>query len=221
MYCPNGINSATQSTLEMNLQKKFYCAINGGRFLSTTTDAPIGTVIQNSTVIQQGAAENFYQGSQLHYSLFVLTIDADGDLGYAEPLASASGLISSGIVSAVHGFLPIVINSQDAKQTIVSSYLDNAEDAQRQIIGQKQNGDYVIITAEGRNYKNSTGWTIPQATQVCLAMGLKFAFALDGGGSTETVIGETQINTIYEGTYGRKVPTYIIFNGTGIFNVPS
>ena len=52
-------------------------------------------------------------------------------------------------------------------------------------------------------------------------MGLKFAFALDGGGSTETVIGETQINTIYEGTYGRKVPTYIIFNGTGIFNVPS
>ena len=66
VYCPNGINSATQSTLAMNLQKKFYCAINGGRFLSTTTDAPIGTVIQNSTVIQQGAAENFYQGSQLY-----------------------------------------------------------------------------------------------------------------------------------------------------------
>ena len=222
VYVPFGTNTSNKSTLQMNREQGFRVATNGGRFFTkkvgnNATVSPIGTTIQNGVVIRQGAPETFWQESQIDYQMKVLTIDDEGTLGWAEPLADASTMVANGIVSAVHGFIPLVINGRDAGETIESTYLTNAADAQRQIIGQYPNGDYVFITAEGRGYESSVGWTIPHAIEVCLAMGLEFAFNLDGGGSTETVIGDTQINTIYEGTYGRAVPTFIVFNGTTTF----
>lgn len=218
VYAPNGTGAATQSTLQMNTDKGFEMAINAGIFdMTTSSYTPIGTVIENGQVIQQGDSANM---SAFNANLMVLTIDEDGNLSYANVNDSASDMIQNGIVSAVHSFVPIVINSQDATNFIENSYLTNTADAQRQIFGQYPNGDYCVITCEGRGYKNSVGFTIPQARQMCLDLGLKFAFNLDGGGSTETVIGANQINTIYEGTYGRKVPTYIVFNGTDTFGTP-
>lgn len=52
---------------------------------------------------------------------------------------------------------------------------------------------------------------------ICVKHGLEFAYLLDGGNSVETVVGSKHINSIYEGNLGRKVPTFIIFNGTNIF----
>jgi hypothetical protein len=92
----------------------------------------------------------------------------------------------------------------------VSHYTSNA---QRQIIGQWGCGDYAIITCEGRSNHNSDGWTIAEAQQICIKHGLKFAYNLDGGGSTETMLGKKHINTIYENETGRCVPTFIVFNG--------
>lgn len=225
VYCPYGTESATQSTLQMNLAKGFRVATNGGRFFTSAVGnnkrrTPIGTTIQNGVVIRQGSAETFWT-DQLDYQCRVLTVDSNGDLGYADPLVDANELVTNGIVSALHGFAPVVINGKDAREVIESTYLSDVQDAQRQTIGQFENGDYCIITAEGRGYQNSVGWSIAHIIQVCLNLGLKFAFSLDGGGSTETVIGSEQINTIYEGTYGRIVPTYIVFNGTDRFFVPS
>lgn len=219
VYSPNGTSGATQSTLEMNRQHQFKMAINAGVFdMTTSAYKPVGTIVQNGTVIQQGNSADM---TAFNANLLVLTINENGELYYAGVNDSASTMISNGIVSAVHSFIPIVINSQNAGNYITNSYLENASDAQRQIFGQFPNGDYCVITCEGRGFKDSVGFTIPQAIQMCLDMGLKFAFNLDGGGSTETVIGDEQINTIYEGTYGRRVPTYIVFNGTDTFSVPN
>ena len=201
VYAPNGINSGTQSTLTMNKTKGFYVAINAGCLLSDKK--PAGTLIENGVPLQNGDA--------YHYG-FVLTIDSNGNLGVTNE-EDSSALVANGVVSAIAGVgvNPIINNYEIPSGTYLT------DNAQRQIIGQFGNGDYAIITCEGRNYDNSDGWTIAEAQRVCQELGLKFAYNLDGGGSTETVIGKKQINTIYENTEGRIVPTYIVFNGTDTF----
>jgi exopolysaccharide biosynthesis protein len=149
----------------------------------------------------------------------LLTIDSNGDLGYAARDASGATLVSQGIVSAVCGWAPCIIDYESAIDVLPDAY-DDQSNAQRQIIGQFGNGDYAIVTCEGRDYDHSDGWTMDEARAVCKTLGLKYAFNLDGGGSTETVLGKKQINTIYDGTYGRIVPTFIVFNGTTVFGEP-
>lgn len=210
VYAPNGSGAGTKSTLQMNMEKNFWVAINGGVFYTNSANAnkPRGIVVQNGVLIQQGTAES---------RVFPLTIDRSGNLGYAMPDASGTALISNGAVSVVSGWAPIIIDYDDASKVISGAYHDDTN-AQRQIIGQFGNGDYAIITCEGRSYDHSDGWTIDEAITICKEIGLKFAYNLDGGGSTETVIGKKQVNTIYEGTYGRIVPTYIVFNGKDAFS---
>jgi len=215
VYCPNGSSARNQSALSMNIQKGYYIAINAGIFdvdgQYDKTDgqrrnAPLGITIQNSTVIT--GSDGYYHDA--------LTINQNGDLSHTPRGidTDAQSLITNGIVSAVTGFGAFIENYEvnDSAQGIIGSY-----DAQRQIIGQYGNGDYAIITIEGRSFDNSTGLSVANITDFCVNLGLKFAYLLDGGGSTETVIGRKQLNTIYEGTQGRLVPTFIVFNGMNVF----
>ena len=55
--------------------------------------------------------------------------------------------------------------------------------------------------------------------KACKKLGLKFAYNLDGGGSTETMFGYKHLNTIYDGTTGRQVPTFIVFTGSTSLDV--
>lgn len=223
---PNYPNGGIQSTLEMNRVKKYLVAVNGGRYDSpygagvTLTGLPKGTVIQDSVVLRQGASGNYNPLMDM-----VLTIDNNGKLGYADPLASASELVSSGIVSAVTGFIPILSEYENIEDVVENtpewiSYLDREDDSQHQIIGQYDNGDYAFITTEGRGYQGGNWFTVRQAQSLCRRLGLKDAFMLDGGGSTETVVGQRQLNPFYDNTLGRVNPTYIVFNGTTTFGEP-
>lgn len=206
VYAPNGAGKGTQSTYNMNHDKGFVFAINSGVF-DTSTKKPDGIIIQNGAVVQNTPAV-------LHSGSKPLTISSDGTLGYADADADANELVSNGIVSAVCGFMPIIIDYEAVPDTEWNSIAHYTQNAQRQIIGQFGNDDYAIITCEGRDYDNSDGWTIAEAQSICQKHGLKFAYNLDGGGSTETMLGLKHINTIYEGTTGRVVPTFIVFNGS-------
>lgn len=212
VYAPNGANAGTKSTYDMTTQDGWMLAINSGIF-NTTTLKPDGIVIQNSTVIQNTP-------SATHSQCKPLTIDANGDLSYANYDADADTLVSNGIVSAVCGFMPIIIDYEAVPQSEWNNVSHYTQNAQRQIIGQFGNGDYAIVTCEGRDYDNSDGWTIAEAQSICQDIGLKFAYNLDGGGSTETMLGDKHINTIYENVTGRIVPTFIVFNGKNIFEMP-
>ena len=183
----------------------YLLAINSG--LSTAQIPIDGIAVQNGVVVKNVPAE-------YHVGALPLTIDSNGDLSYAEADADAEELIANGIVSALCGFCPIIVDFEDVDPPTVSNITHFTENAPRQIIGQFGNGDYAIVTCEGRNYDNSDGWTIAEAQGVCKKLGLKFAYNLDGGYSTQTVLGKKQINTIYEGETGRKLPSFIVFNGT-------
>jgi len=181
---------------------------NAGIF-DTTTLEPEGMIIQNGTVLNNTPSGRLSKP---------LTIDKNGDLGYAAYDADAAELAADGIVSAVCGFMPIIVDYEAVPSSEWNSVSHYTENAQRQIIGQWGNGDYAIVTCEGRDFHGSDGWTIAEAQAVCQRLGLKFAYNLDGGGSTETMLGLKHINTIYEGSTGRTVPTFIVFNGSDSFN---
>lgn len=153
-----------------------------------------------------------------------LTIDQNGTLSYAEADTAGKGqqYIANGIVSATCGFFPIIDNYEDFDYPtdVPGTDTPSWQRAQRQIIGQYGNGDYAIITSDGRGFNNSPGFTMAEAQALCKELGLKFAYNLDGGGSTQTVIEHRNINLIYEGTTGRTRNSHIVFNGTTRFGIP-
>ena len=208
VYAPNGAGAGDKSTYDMTVEAGWLLAINSGVF-NTSTKKPDGIVIQNRIVVQNTP-------SATHSQCKPLTIDSNGDLGFAAYDADAKELVASGIVSAVCGFMPIVVDYAAVDSSEWNSVSHYTENAQRQIIGQWGNGDYAIITCEGRGYHNSDGWTIAEAQAVCIRHGLKFAYNLDGGGSTETMLGHKPVNTIYQNATGRVVPTFIVFSGATV-----
>ena len=206
MIAANGTSPTNKSALDYALANDLLLVMKSGLGSpSGGTHVPMGVLVQNGQIIQD---------SQIVYR--PLTVDGNGDLGTADADTPAATLISNGAVSALCAFGPIIEDYDAVSREDFPSDTWSAE-AQRQIIGQYGNGDYAVITCEGRDYDNSVGWTIPQAQSLCQQLNLKFAYNLDGGGSTETVIGKKQLNTIYEGETGRKVCSFLVFNGKSTF----
>lgn len=221
MLWPNYPNGGTQSTLEMNREREFLVAINGSGICPpyggnvSVSGEPIGIVIQNGVLLKDhGDADPVYK---------TLTIDENGMLGYAKQSVTAEQLIAMGVMSAVSGYYPLVYNYNniDNYEADVATHLTTdpamTGDSQRQAICQYENGDYLIITAEGGGYAGGGYFTAKQFQSLCKKHGVKFAYMLDGGGSVQTVVGQKQLNCIYEKTYGRVMPTYLVFNGSTTF----
>lgn len=204
-------SAGRMSALDLSKRENWALIINSG--LGVSAQQPIdGVVIENGVVIYNDIATH-------HAGAMPLTINANGNLGYTEANKTGAQLKAQGFVSVCCGFCPIIIDYEPTESfPTVSNVSHFTQNAQRQIIGQWGNGDYCILTCEGRNFDHSDGWTLAEAQTVCQRLGLKFAYNLDGGGSTQTVLGKKQINTIYEGATGRQVPTFIVFNGTDKFN---
>ena len=202
--------SPRKTPIELAIAENWVYVINGG----TGT----GLVIENSTVIQDDSLP-------VEVGAIPLSIDKDGNLGYLEADTRGKGqsYVDQGIVSAFHGFFPLIVNYEDfAYPTdIPGTEAETWQHAQRQIIGQFGNGDYLFIVSEGRNFDNSVGFTMSDVQRICKTLGVKFAYNLDGGGSTQTVIGKRVVNSIYEGTSGRLRGTFIVFNGTDTFKIPN
>jgi hypothetical protein len=192
--------SDSYSAKELAAYKGYDLVINCG--LGNLIDGDVeGVLIQDGVVMNNELPIS-------HIGVMPLTVDGNGQLGYAAADADADTLVANGIVNAFCGFAPLVVDyvafdGSSAYQS-VPHYNDGA---QRQIIGQYDNGDYALISCEGRGNANSVGWTIPQAQEICIRHGLKFAYNCDGGKSTQTVIGAKQLAT----WYNRKICTYLYF----------
>lgn len=154
----------------------------------------------------------------------IMTIDNNGDMAFVEPEDVNYSAVPTGIISAAGGWWPIIEN-YEAVTKYDGNYTDEPDfanqKAQRQMFGQFSNGDYAIITSEGRSYDGSTGFTFDQARAVCIKHHIKNVMMLDGGGSTQTVIGRKNINTVYEQTTGRPIRVALVFNGTNNYVIPT
>ena len=216
------------STTALAQAEDWQLIINAG--LGVSASQPYdGVVIENGSVI-------YGDPCTYHVNAQPLTIDADGNLSYAASDAIGAQLIANNdnseatndqkIISACCGFCPIIV---DFEKTNSFPAVDiNGEgnhfntNAQRQIIGQFGNGDYAILSCEGRNYDNSDGWTLAEAQDICIKHGLKFAYCLDGGGSVSTIVNQKLLtpNYLLYRNPPRLLPTFIVFNGTTNFSIP-
>lgn len=207
-------NDQVYSALDVARNEGWNITINAGLGWKAIGLPIDGVAIENSVLIHD-APTTYHVGS------LPLTIDGTGNLSYANADATGAQLLANGIVSAILGFCPIIVDYSPVDPPTVEHVDHWTENAQRQIIGQFGNGDYAIVTCEGRSFDHSDGWTIAEAQTVCQQIGLKFAYNLDGGGSTETCLFKKQINTIYQEPTGRKLPSFIVFNGANTFGLPN
>lgn len=201
---------------ELVAQEGWQLVINAG--LGVSEQQPIdGVAIENGVVKNENAAT-------YHVNAVPLTIDANGNLSTAAADVTASTLVNNGIVSATCGFCAIIDNYA-AVSPLPSVDINGGgnhfnDNAQRQIIGQFGNGDYAIVSCAGRNTFNSDGWTMAEAATICQKLGLKFAYNLDGGKSVATFLRKKPVWDYMAGET-RIVPSFIVFNGTTTFSIPS
>lgn len=205
VVAPFGVNRGKQRLVELVQGCPSVVAINAGLFNPKPgTYEPEGLIIENGVIVQNGPAV-FYPDS------LPLTIDKQGKLWHTDADADAAALVERGIMSAVCGFMPILIDGESVPPNQWTKVPHYEHPHQRQIIGQYPNGDYAMITCEGRGYAASRGWTISDAQRICMEIGLDFAYNLDGGTSTETVADGKQINCVYERAADRFASTFIVF----------
>ena len=195
-------------------QEEAVCVINAGLF-NTATLMPQGqTVIDGRSVTNSPMTDDM--GAAIsNAECYPLCIDENGDLSapYGRSVSTAQ-IIADGITGAVTGWGQII---GDFAQCGTDKFNEIVHPGKyiRQCIGQYENGDYLVCTVDcARNgiASNDGGMTYGTLAALLVSRGVKFAYALDGGGSTETVLGRRQVNPIYEGTAGRAVPTVIRFD---------
>lgn len=206
------LNGSKKSTLNYSRDNGCAVVINAGLF-DMSAMVPLGqTILDGVAVIEEPMIDN--NGATISAEeCYPLCIDANGVLSAPyDRSVTTTTMLADGVVQAVTGWGKLVENYEITYADIEAEIV-HAKTYIRQSIGQYQNGDYAICTVDqSRNgIENEAGLTYEALAQIFVDHGVKFAYSLDGGGSAETVIGNRQLNPIYEGTAGRAVPTVITF----------
>lgn len=206
------IDGDKRSALQYSRDNSCAVVVNAGLF-NVTTYQPVGQTILNGVSVTNIPMkdDNGYPISDTE--CYPLCIDANGTLSapYDRNVDTGTMLID-GVTQAITGWGKIVDNYEIALDDIKAEIVHGGLYI-RQSIGQYQNGDYAICTVDqSRNgVVNEAGITYEALAQIFVDHGVRFAYSLDGGGSAQTVVGNRQLNPIYEGTVGRRVPTVISF----------
>ncbi len=207
------VNGKKVSALTFAERKKAVFTMNAGLF-NVTSVQPVGqTVIDGVSVTNTPMTDD--NGTPISDAeCYPLCIDADGVLSapYSRSVDTAD-MIADGVKYAVTGWGKLIDNFEKCDETVFNEIV-HPGDYMQQCIGQYDNGDYCVLTvnkARNGQAENDIGMTYGEMADILIAKGVEFAYVLDGGGSAETVLGNRQINAIYEGDTGRAVPTVIYF----------
>lgn len=187
--------------------------INASLF-NMTNGMPVGqTIVDGVAVVNEPMKDD--NGVPISDGeCYPLCIDADGILSanYDRSIDTAT-MIADGVVQAVTGWCKLVEDFKICETDIEAEIVHPGKYIQ-QSIGQFENGDYCVCTVDQSrgSVTNEAGLTYTELAQIHVDKGVKFAYALDGGGSSATVLGKRQLNRIYEGSSGRAVPAVIYFD---------
>lgn len=122
-----------------------------------------------------------------HPTNYILGIKADNKLVAYPAGTSAQSILNDGCVQALSGFFPLIQNGQKVDPVIYSGTTQPMERHPRQVIAQLGNNDIMFLTCEGRT-RTSQGMTYEDVARILLARGAVFAYNLDGGGSSQSVV---------------------------------
>lgn len=153
---------------------------------------PSGTIIHDGKILQEE-----HQNVKANEQSDILGIKKDGTLESYSDSTTGDELLKDDVVDTVTGFFTLIKNGQATySHDILDGYLKHP----RQFIGQKDNKDLVILTAEGRGHWIS-GMNLNDAVRILLNQGVTFAYMLDGGGSTSLINKGNVITSPYESAH--------------------
>lgn len=206
------LDGAKCSILAYAKREKTAFAVNGGLF-DVSTLKPLGqTIIDGVSVVNERHPQGANNETISDTECYPLCIDKDGVLSAPYPNSvDTATMIADGVVQACTGWIKIVEDYVVLDDEIATEIVHPVPYVQ-QIIGQFFDGDYCILSVASRGYTgsapNDKGLTYTQCAQLLVDKGVKFAYALDGGGSCQTVVGKRLITPNYD---GRSDPTAIVF----------
>jgi exopolysaccharide biosynthesis protein len=133
-----------------------------------------------------------------------LGINTDGNLKIYHPSNTSEDILNDGCVDAVMGFTPLIDNYKEIDLDHVCSYI-SMHKKPRQVIGQLENDDYIIVTV------SQPGMTLKEVRSILKAIKCKRAYNLDGGSSTQSVYHHESLVPFFRGETGRQIPSVITF----------
>lgn len=238
------MRSAKRSVLNYASQENKPVVINAGLFFNQSGDITIGEgkallPPEGQTVINYKDVSSYKNGHVwMDYDMkpsnpisdsecYPLLIDKNGVLTTRETEDRTSNenspaqIIADGYPYAVTAWGRIVWKYKD--DSLTSEEIVHKNGYIRQVIGQYQNGDYLIFSCDRTGYSGTnapkereSGIDYTTLAKFLISKGAKFAYSLDGGGSCQTVLGNRMVNPIFDGSTGRSVPTVIYFDTTPI-----
>lgn len=143
-------------------------------------------------IVQDGVEE-----TPSHSNAFSpIGIDADGMVTVYSNGTTASDMIADGVVYGCCAYDELIHNNVVVYDTSTPAWTTTLY--QHQIFAQLDNGDYVILTCDGKDYEvQDVGMTFEMLCNVLMAKydNIRTAYACDGGGSVSTVVNHEFINT--------------------------
>ncbi len=146
----------------------------------------------------------------LNTTAYTLGIKDNNELLVYEPGTTAQDILDDGINTALTAFYPLIENHEWVSDDVLAIRGNSAVKHPRQVIAQFDNMDLLIFSCGGRGY-DGEGMTAKEMMKILKDLGVKFAFNLDGGGSTSTVIKDKLITKKIDnnGTRERLRPNFL------------
>jgi len=181
MHCALAFNASTQRTPEPGIRK------------------PQGVQIVNGKIVQD-----------ISTTAYILGIKSNNELVAYQPGTKAKSILKDGAVNALTAFGPLIENNQPVAESILKIRGNYSVKHPRQVIAQLDNLDILFLSCGGRGF-DGEGMTAEDLIRILQGLKVKFAYMLDGGGSTSTVVkGELITKKIDKnGTVERLRPNFL------------
>jgi exopolysaccharide biosynthesis protein len=124
---------------------------------------------------------------------YTLGIKDNNELVVYPPGVTAKEIVEDNTNTALTGFVPLIEDHQPVSDDVIATVKNLGVKNPRQVIAQFDNLDIVFLTCGGRGH-GGTGMTANDLIRILGKLDVKFAYNLDGGGSSSTVIDGKFIN---------------------------
>lgn len=189
---------------ENELNYNVVCGMNTA--LAYDNNAPYSWLVYNGQVLvdRKNSINNFHSG----YCQTMLCVYKDAQTGACScELRTASQGLRGDEWQAIGANFGMVVNNG---QLVSATEERTSSAAARSMIGVKEDGTLVMVMNDGRGANNSVGFCTYELGESMLALGCKWAFNCDGGGSSGFVskrAGESEITMRSVPCDGAERPT--------------
>lgn len=141
---------------------------------------------------------------------YTLGIKDNNELLAYKPGVSAAAILKDGANNALTAFGPLIEDHQPAPGDALEVRKNYAVKHPRQVIAQLDNLDLVFLSCGGRGF-DGEGMTAEDLIRILQGLNVRFAFMLDGGGSTSAVVNGELITKKIDnnGTEERLRPNFL------------